>query len=623
MRYVGGFFFGLWRGLDGLRRVLHLLLMLGLLALGIGAWAASRPPKLPPMAALVVRPSGEIVEQLSGVPVQRAINAAEGQAAPQTLLWDLISAIRAAAADRHIGALVIETDDMSASGQVKLEELADAIHDFRRSGKKVISFGHNFTQSQYLLAAQADEVYLDPFGAVLLDGYARYRMYFKDALNKYDVDMHLFRVGKYKSAEEPFIRNNMSMADRQESLAYLTALWQGYEAAVGRARHLQPAAVAGYADNYVADVTGADGDTAKVAKDAGLVTALATEQQVDERIAQLVGRDPSGMGFRQVSVEDYLRVTHIQQRERGRGPAVGVVIASGDILDGSQPPGSVGGQSTSELLRDARLDNDIKAVVLRIDSPGGSVLASEQIYRAVMALEQDGKPVVVSMSDLAASGGYYIAAGANEIIASPNTLTGSIGVFAAFPTFYRTLAKFGVHVDGLGTTPLAGETQFDRPLTAPAGRLIQSVVDHTYEEFLTRVAKGRGKPIDAINDIAQGHVWAGTDALRLGLVDRLGSYEDAVQDAAMRAGLRAPYGVRRIEQPLSWPEQLLLQLQSSAIRLLARLDLAPLGAAHGARQAAATQWLQRLAPPLEQELARWARFAAPNSVYAYCFCTVQ
>lgn len=623
MRWLGPLFRGLWRGLDGLRRALHLLLLLALLVAGISAWEASEPPKLPAMAALVVRPSGEIVEQLSGLPLQRVVSEAQGQGAPQTLLWDLMTAIRAAATDRRIGALVIDTDDMGASGQVKLEELADAIRDFRRSGKRVIAYGHYFTQSQYLLAAQADEIYLDPFGAVLLDGYARYRLYYKHALKKYDVDVHLFRVGKYKSAEEPFIRDNMSMADREQSTAYLTALWQNYEAAVGRARRLAPSAVANYANNYVSEVTGAGGDAAKVAKDAGLVTDLKTEQQVEDRIAQLVGRDPSGRGYRQVGVDDYLRVSHAQQRERGRGPAVGVVIASGDILDGRQPPGAIGGESTSELLREVAGDKNIKAVVLRIDSPGGSVLASEQIYRAVMALEHGGKPVVVSMSDVAASGGYYIAAGANEIIASPATITGSIGVFAAFPTFDRTLAKFGVHVDGLGTTPLAGETRLDRPLSAPAGQLIQSMVDHNYDEFLARVAKGRGKPVDAINAIGQGHVWAGADALHIGLVDRLGSYEDAVQDAAMRAGLRAPYGVRRIEPPLSWVQQLLLQLHSGGAAVLARLGLEPLGAAHEAAQAAARQWLQRLTPPLEQELSRWARFANPNAVYAYCFCELQ
>jgi protease IV len=626
MRLVRQLLRGLWRGLDGLRRVLHLLLLLALLVAGLSAWEASEPPKLPSMAALVVRPSGEIVEQLSDVPLQRAINEAEGQGAPQTLLWDLITAIRAAASDRRIGALVIDTDDMSSSGQVKLEELADAIHDFRRSGKRVIAYGHYFTQSQYLLAAQADEIYLDPFGAVLLDGYARYRLYYKDALKKYDVDVHLFRVGKYKSAEEPFIRDNMSKADREESAAYLTALWQNYQGAIGRARRLMPAAVGAYADNYVAEVTGDGGDAAKVAKDAGLVTDLATEEQVEARVAQLVGSDPSGQGYRQVSVDDYLRATHAQQRERGRGPSVGVVIASGDILDGRQPPGVIGGQSTSELLRDARMDKNIKAVVLRIDSPGGSVLASEQIYRAVMALEHAGKPVVVSMSDVAASGGYYIAAGANEIIASPATITGSIGVFAAFPTFDRTLAKFGVHVDGLGTTPLAGETQLDRPLSASAGQLVQSMVDHSYGEFLARVAKGRGKPLDVIDSIGQGHVWAGTDALRIGLVDRLGSYEDAVRDAAARARLHAPYGVRRIEPQLSWAQQLLLQLHSGGATLLTVLGLEPLSTARSAAQAAAqaatAQWLQRLTPPLEQELARWARFATPNRVYAYCFCDV-
>jgi protease-4 len=630
MYFLGRFLYGVWRGLDGLRRLLHLLLMLALLALALGVYEAAVPPRVPSMAALVVRPSGEIVEQLSGEPIQRAIAQAQGQGPPQTLLWDLTTAIRAAAGDRRIGALVIETDDMSGSGQVKLEELAAAIRDFRRSGKKVIAFGHYFTQSQYLLAAQADEVYLDPFGAVLLDGYARYRMYFTNLLKKYAIDVHLFKVGQYKSAEEVFTRTKMSDADRQQSQAYLSALWNGYLAGVARARHLQADAVGEYADDYVDEVTGAGGDTAAVAKSAHLVTDLKNEQQVDDRIIELVGSDPSGKGFRQISVADYLRATRAVQRERGHGAAIGVVIASGDILDGRQPPGSIGGLSTSDLLRDARLDNDIKAVVLRIDSPGGSVLASEQIYRAVQALEQDGKPVVVSMSDVAASGGYYIASGANEILASANTITGSIGVFAAFPTFDRTLARFGINVDGLGTTPLSGETQLTRPLSKDAGRLLQSAVDHTYQEFLTRVAKGRSKPIDAINAIAQGHVWAGTDALKIGLVDRLGDFEDAVREAAMRAGLKTPYGIRRIEPQLSWTEQLLLQLRSNVRTRLARLGivaLGPVGAGAGAAgglgsAAGDSTLLAQALPALERELVTWAHLARRNEVYAYCFCGV-
>ncbi|HEX4023384.1 MAG TPA: signal peptide peptidase SppA [Steroidobacteraceae bacterium] len=632
MHYLGRFFYGVWRGLDVLRRVLHLLLLLALLLLALGALEATQPPRLPQRAALVVRPSGEIVEQLSGAPLERTVSEARGQGAPQTLLWDLTAAIRAAGGDRRIGALVIDTDDMSGTGQVKLEELAGAIRDFRRSGKQVIAFGHNYSQGQYLLAAQADEVYLDPFGVVLLDGYARYRMYFKNALKKYDVDMHLFRVGKYKSAEEPFIRTDMSAADREESEAYLSALWHGYCQAVAEARHLSPEAVSAYADDYVDSVIAAGGDTAQVAKNAGLITDLATEQQVDERLIRLVGADPSGKGYRQVGVDDYLRASRAEQRARGRGAGVGVVIASGDILDGRQPPGSIGGESTADLLRTARLDDDIKAVVLRIDSPGGSVLASEQIYRAVRELEQDGKPVVVSMSDVAASGGYYIAAGADEIIASPNTITGSIGVFAAFPTFDRTLAKFGINVDGIGTTPLSGETALDLPLSPAAGKLLQSVVDHTYQQFLDRVAKGRSKPVDAIDAIAQGHVWAGTDALRIGLVDKLGDYQQAVRDAAERAGLKAPYGVRRIEPPLTWTEQLLLQLSSDTRMMLSRVGLLQAGegmsmvesmaGAGGLQRAGAAQLLQQLTP-LGRLLSRWAHLSSRNSVYAYCFCTVQ
>jgi protease-4 len=612
MHYFGRFIYGVWRGLDVLRRCLHLLLLLALFGIVIGALRQSTP-RLPEKAALVVRPSGDIVEQLSGEPIERALNEAQGQGVPQTLLWDLTTAIRAAAGDPRIPVLVIETDDMGAAGQAKLEELAAAISVFRHSGKKVIAHGTYYTQSQYYLAAQADEVYLDPFGFVLLDGYDRYRMYFKDAIDKLNIDMHLFRAGKFKSAAETFTRRDMSPEDREESDTYLQALWRGYRAAVADARSLKTEAITQYADGYVNSVAAAGGDTAKVAKDSGLVSALKTQQEVDERLVGLVGADTNGKSYRQVGVADYLRATHAEDRQRGKGQAVGVIVASGEILDGKQPPGTVGGDSTSQLLREARQDADIRAVVLRIDSPGGSVLASEQIYREVLALKHDGKPVVASMSDLAASGGYYIAAGADQIIASPNTITGSIGVFAGIPTFNRSLAKLGINVDGIGTTPLSGATELDRPLSADAGRLVQVTVDHAYEEFLARVAKGRGKSREAIDAIAQGRVWAGGDARQQGLVDRLGNYDDAVTEAAKRAGLKPGYGVRRVEPELSWAQQLLFHVRSTGERMLERVGLA---------QSGAVQLVQRL-KPLQSELSRWARLSSPNSVYAYCFCAVE
>ena len=612
MHYFGRFIYGIWRGLDVLRRCLHLLLLLALFGIVIGALRQSTP-RLPEKAALVVRPSGDIVEQLSGEPIERALNEAQGEGVPQTLLWDLTTAIRAAAGDPRIPVLVIDTDDMDSAGQAKLEELAAAIAAFRHSGKKIIAHGTYFLQSQYYLAAQADEVYLDPFGFVLLDGYDRYRMFFKDALDKLSIDMHLFRAGKFKSAAESYTRRDMSAEDREESEAYLQALWRGYRAAVADARNLKAEAIAQYADSYVTTVAAAGGDTAKVAKDSGLVSGLKTQQEVEDRLVDLVGADTNGKSYRQVSVADYLRATHAEDKQRGKGQAVGVVVASGEILDGKQPPGTVGGESTAQLLHEARQDDDIRAVVLRIDSPGGSVLASEQIYREVLALKRDGKPVVVSMSDVAASGGYYIAAAADQIIASPNTITGSIGVFAGIPTFSRSLAKLGINVDGIGTTPLSGATQLDRPLSADVGRLLQITVDHAYEEFLARVAKGRGKTREAVDAIAQGRVWAGGDARQQGLVDRLGNYDDAVAEAARRAGLKGGYGVRRIEPELSWAQQLLFHVRSSGERMLGRIGLAQSGAA---------QLVQRL-KPLDLELARWARLSSPNSIYAYCFCTVE
>jgi protease-4 len=603
----------LWHALDTLRRFLELLLLLALIGIVIGALHQSSP-RIPEKAALLVRPSGEIVEQLSGEPIERALNEAQGSGAPQTLLWDLTTAIRAAAQDPRIAVLVIDTDGLTATGQVKLEELAAAIAEFRRSGKKVIALGTYFLQSQYYLAAQADELYLDPFGFVLLDGYSRYRMFFKDALDKLSVDMHLFRVGKFKSAAEPYIRQDMSGEDRLESQTYLNALWGGYVAAVAAARHLKPEVIRSYADDYAAAVAAAGGDTAKLAHEDGLVTELRTASQVEQRLIDLVGADPATKSYRQVDVAEYLRATHAGEKLRGKGAGIGVVIASGEMLDGKQPPGTIGGESTAALLRTARQDEDIRAVVLRVDSPGGSVLASEQIYREVRALKAAGKPVVVSMSDVAASGGYYISAPADEILASANTITGSIGVFAALPTFSRTLARLGVNVDGVSTTPLAGAARLDRPLSPEAGAVLQSTVDHVYGEFVDHVASGRGKSHEDIDAIAQGRVWAGVDARSNGLVDRFGNYGDAVAAAARRAGLTGSYGVRRIEPELSLTQQLLLQFGEGGVTWLARIGALP--AVGGA------SLLQQLRP-LDRELARWARLSTPGSIYSYCFCAVQ
>jgi len=603
--------YGLWRGLDVLRRFLHLLVLLIVFGFVIGALRGS-VPTIPVKAALLVAPEGDIVEQSSGDPLERAVEEARGQGHAETLLWDLTDSLRAAAKDKRIQAVAIDLEKMDSAGQPTLEELARAIHEFRATGKKVIAYGNELTQARYYLAAQADEIYLDPMGFVLIDGYARYRMFYKEALDKLGVDINVFRVGAYKSAVEEYTRTDMSPEDKQESNAYLGVLWTSYQEAITRARKLPPDALSKYVNSLAKTVPAAGGNAAQVALDAGLVTGLKTQIEVEKRLIDLVGADDTTGSFKAVATADYARVAHAEMKIHADGkPRVGVIVAAGEILDGDQPPGTVGGDSTARLIRQARLDHNIRAVVLRVNSPGGSVMASEEIYRELLAMRSAGKPVIVSMSSLAASGGYYISAPADEIWASPATLTGSIGIFAIIPTIDKTLGKIGVSVDGVGTTPLAGQLRIDRPMSDDSRALLQSQIGRGYEEFLQRVSAGRKKTRDQIDSIAQGRVWAGTDAKKLGLVDQLGSFDDAVKSAARHAKL-TDYDLEFVEPELTWAQELVLQLKSSAARTVVK-------ALMDDKSRAFAQVAQKL-DPLTKEVTLLSRFTEPNKVYAYCFC---
>src|SRR5437763_8017338 len=467
------FFSGLWRGLDGLRKVLHLIVLLAIFAVLVGVLRAG-VPRIPARAALLIAPQGELVEQLSGDPVTRAVEETRGEAHAETLLWDLTDSIHAAAGDRRIQALALDLEKFAGATQVTLEELAGALREFRASGKKVIAYGTEFTQERYYLAAQADEIYLDPMGFVLLDGYDRYRTYLKDALDKLGVDINVFRVGAFKSAVETYTRTSMSPEDREESRSYLNALWSSYQQAVTHARKLPADALTKYVATLAKTVPAAGGDAPQVALQAGLITGIRSRLEVERRLIELAGQDDSSGSFKSVPAADYVRYARAEKKLHADGkPRVGVIVAAGEILDGDQPPGTVGGESTARLIRAARRDKDAKALVLRVDSPGGSVLASEQIYRELLALRAAGKPVVVSMSGYAASGGYYISAPADAIWASPATLTGSIGIFAIIPTVDRTLGKVVVSVDGAGPGELALRDLAQRfdPLTREVERL--------------------------------------------------------------------------------------------------------------------------------------------------------
>jgi protease IV len=604
-----GFFGLVWRILEGVRRVLHLILLLVIFGFILAALHTSIPA-VPRSAALVLAPEGELVEQLATDPVRRAFGQASGGPAPETLLKDVIDAIQLAKGDSRIKLIVLQLGNLGPSGLSKLQEIGAALREFRAAGKRVVAAADSMDQTQYYLAAQAGEVYLDPLGLVYVDGFSYYRMYLKDAIDKLGVDVNVFRAGTFKSYTDQFSRSDMAPSEREESSVWLEALWSAYSQDVTRARSMPSNALNQYIAEEPAALAAVNGDAAKLALQRGLVTALKSRRQVADDLKGLVGEDQDNHSFNAIGMNQYLAAARSKHVLKSKSDArVGIVVASGEILDGHQPPGTIGGESTADLLRQARYDTTVKAVVLRVDSPGGSMFASEQILREVQALRKAGKPVVVSMSTYAASGGYYISAAANQIFASPTTLTGSIGVFSVVPTFQHTLEKLGVKVDGIGTTPLAGDMRMERTLGPAARQILQTSVEHAYAEFLTRVGEGRKKSVTDVDKIAQGRVWAGVDAQRIGLVDTLGGLKDASDAAAKLAEMGSDYQAEYIESEMTLREELLMQLRSESLQMARMMGLiAPRGE------------LDRALDPVLEQARSIARLNDPRGLYAYCWC---
>ena len=607
----------LGRGIDGLRRLLVNALFLGLLGgLGLAAWNARA--RVPDGAALVVRPEGVIVEQLSGGdPLQRYVaeTAGAGSMAKETLLRDLLDAIRTARDDRRIKAVFLDLDDMSGAGLTKLRDLGTALADFRKTGKKVVAYADFYLQPPYYLAAQADEVFLHPEGMVLLEGYGRWRNYYKDGLDRLGVEVHVFRVGEYKSAVEPWTRNDMSPEAKEMARDFYGDLWRDWLADVAAARRLEPEAIAAMIDAFPDRLRTAGGDAARLALDANLVDRLAPRDEVRKRMIELVGEDKGEKSFRQVGVSTYLEARGGDRGGAGRGDAVAVVVAKGDILDGTQPAGTIGGDSTARLVRRAREDDSVKAVVLRVDSPGGSAFASEIIRRECELVRLGGKPLVVSMGSVAASGGYWISTASDEIWASPDTITGSIGIFGLFPTVDRPLAKYlGVHTDGVGTTRFSDVVRPDRPMDPAVADVFRQSIDHGYEEFLARVSEARKMARDQVDKIARGRVWSGEDAKRLGLVDHLGGLDQAIESAAKRAKLSPGYRVWYVEKEKSLRERLLGMLVSTTA--LRGEDAGERGALLSPSRSSVAGTVS----VLREDLARLGRWNDPRGIYAHCLC---
>jgi len=612
---VGRFFAGLGRGLDVSRRILAnvLLVVLALVLVSL-IWRDDKP-KVPAKGALVLNPKGVIVEQLSGTPLSRAMDKLTGQDQPEVLIKDLLDAVKAAETDSRIQVLVLELSGMSGAGMSKLEDLRDALTSFKATGKKVIAHADNYLQGNYYLAAHADEVYLNEMGLLLLEGFSRYRMYYKEGLDKLEVEWHVFRVGEYKSAVEPYTRSSASPEAKEADLEVLTDMWNHYLADVAAARGIEVAALADFIDNFPTYVQKADGYIAGAAKTAGLVDHVTTRDVLRDRVVELVGEDKKTHSFPRVGHDAYLKA--LGKKRPGaadtKGDAVAVIVARGIILDGTRPPGEIGGDSTAALIRKARHDKDVKAIVLRVDSGGGSAFASEVIRRELELAREAGKPVVSSMGSVAASGGYWITMASDEVWASPTTITGSIGILGMFPNFHKPLAKhLGIHVDGVGTTPLAGALRPDRPFDPELGKVIQALIDHGYDSFITKVAETRKMTKAQVDAIARGRIWSGEDALGLGLVDKLGSLDQAVASAAGLAGLEK-YRVAAFEPEVNWREKLLADLLRGTVRMGGVEDRPVL------RRSAA----ERLLGQLTADLVEVERLADPNGLYLYSFIPVD
>jgi protease-4 len=554
------FLLGIWHVIDGTRKlVLNLVFFLILYLVVMAFIDTGETLIIEPDTALVLQPYGNVVEQYSGTPLDFALQQAAETGRTETRLRDLVEAVRKAADDDRIIRLVIDPSYLRRIGLASLYELEAAIAYFKASGKPVVALADNLGQAQYYLAALADEIWLNPKGMVWIDGFAAYRQFYKEGVDKLEVEINLFRAGKFKSAMEPWVRNDMSPEAREANLYWIGSLWQQYLEAVSRERGI-PLETLSDAINHFADrLEASEGDFARLALDLGLVDQLLSRPEANLALAQLGAPGDGSEGFRQIGHDNYLALAEIQSLQRSDSKVM-IVVAEGEIVRGVQPQGIVGAVTLSQKLRQVAEDDEVKAVVLRINSPGGDSFASEKIRRELQALKEAGKTVVVSMGNVAASGGYWIAMGADEVWASPTTITGSIGVYGILPTFAQPLAKLGIRSDGVGTTRLAGKLRLDRPLDEDLRRIFQHMVERTYEDFVDLVADSRQKDREDVLEVAQGRVWSGIQAKERGLVDQTGTLRQAADAAARIAGLGSDYEVVYDERELTAMEALLIEM---------------------------------------------------------------
>ena len=601
IRSVLGFF---WNSISTLRRIIGNLLFLILVIFLIAVVFFDGDEDVPEGVALILAPEGNIVEQKSETMLASDIF---GEAAKEvTLLKDIIDVVDFAKEDERVEVLVLDLRKMKGAGISKLQAIGAGLERFKGSGKQIFAFGDYFNQQQYFLASYADRLYLSPMGGVMLQGFGLYRKYFKTALDKLKIQFHVFKAGTYKSATEPFLRDSMSRYAKEANLAWLNILWDYYKIVVAEHRGLDPQSLDDYINNAPDHLAKAEGDAAVMALNLGLVDGLKTRDEVREELIDIVGKDKDGLTFKQIAFDKYLnRIRPELMESAARDDKIGIIVASGIIMDGEQPAGRIGGDTMADLIIRAREDDQVKALVVRIDSGGGSATASEVISREIELTRQAGKPVFVSMGSIAASGGYWMAAPADQIWATPTTITGSIGVWGAFPTFEKSLKSLGITSDGVGTTKLSDAFDPSRPLNDLITKSMQQINEQSYQRFIQRVAEGRNMQPEAVEKIAEGRVWAGTTAKELGLVDEIGSLQDTISAVAQMADL-TDYEITYITQPLTTRERLIRRIN----RLISRVLVALNPADHPVKKLYDNV--------IDTEIDHILRANDPAGLYAYC-----
>ncbi|EJL7847835.1 TPA: signal peptide peptidase SppA [Vibrio parahaemolyticus] len=611
-KFIGLIFKGIWKSITFIRLALANLIFLLMIAVFYFAftYTGEGRPVIEKESALVMNLSGPIVEQRRYVnPMDSVAGSLLGNEMPkENVLFDIVDTIRYAKDDAKVSGLVLALRDLPETNLTKLRYIAKALNEFKASGKPVYAVGDFYNQSQYYLASYADKVYMAPDGGVLIKGYSAYSMYYKTLLEKLDVSTHVFRVGTYKSAIEPFIRDDMSDAAKESATRWVTQLWSAFVDDVTTNRNINAKVLNPTMEELLAEMKSVDGDLAQLAVKMGLVDELATRQDIRTLFAKEFGSDGKD-SYNAISYYDYLAT--IRPDYTLANHDIAVVVASGAIMDGQQPRGTVGGDTVASLLRQARNDEKVKAVVLRVDSPGGSAFASEVIRNEVEALKKAGKPVVVSMSSLAASGGYWISMSADKIVAQPTTLTGSIGIFSVITTFEKGFSKLGINTDGVGTSPFSGDG-ITTGLSEGASQAFQLGIEHGYKRFISLVGSNRDMTVEEVDKVAQGRVWTGQDALSFGLVDQMGDFDDAVELAAKLANVK-DYGIYWVEEPLS-PTELFLQEFMNQVKVSLGVDATSL----------LPKSLQPVAQQFEQDASLLQSFNDPKGQYAFCLnCQVQ